>query len=338
MGDSSIIIFLGDISFLIFIIIFVCLNLPFQFIFVSYLFSKLFNVFVSLNMFQKKFGLVECKIIPSSESFKMIKESFPFAVNRFVTLGFNRFDILLLSYWGGAVSVGLYNAAITLVLRTNSFVKPFIFALFPALSKNYQSDREQYLRYMKKSTMYILCLAIPVFVIFFLGSDMIITLLYGSKFNESVRILQILSIMIVFKFVNPLFANALTASGNQIKRTHIIVASFILNIILNIFLIPLYKIKGAAFSSLITEVFITIVISLNLVKIGVGIFIEKKSAVKLFLILLTILILSYYLKNLPLFVFIIIVFSIVFINYLLFDLISIKEIKRYYFAFKTPNK
>jgi hypothetical protein len=49
----------------------------------------------------------------------------------------------------------VYNAAISLILKLNSLVKPLIFALFPILSNSYTHNRALYHSYLKKSSKYV---------------------------------------------------------------------------------------------------------------------------------------------------------------------------------------
>ena len=257
MGWSSAVHVFGDIILLAVVGISLFVSSSVFGVFVAYFVTKAINSCFALFLYWKHYGGFSISGSLTKESWGIVKRSLPFAANNFVTLGSNRFDILLLSYFAGPASVGTYNAAMTLLLRLNMVVKPFVFALFPALTEAFGANRAQYLMYLKTSAKYIVSLAIPTFAFFWVASDKIMDFLYGEKFVESASILRLLSLMILFKFLNPLIASAVTASGNQGKRTVIVTCSFMVNIVLNIILIPQFEALGAVYSSVITEISIT---------------------------------------------------------------------------------
>ena len=81
---------------------------------------------------------------------------------------------------------------------------------------------------------------------------MLIPFLYGEKFRESVEALLILVPGIIAMTVYMILHSDLTGRGRAKITVYIFGMALILNIVLNLFLIPRYGINGAAFSSTIS--------------------------------------------------------------------------------------
>jgi len=84
----------------------------------------------------------------------------------------------------------------------------------------------------------------------------IILLIYGQEYTNATGALQILIWTLIFIFLNGLLGNTLVAINQQKRLTYIMGGGAILNIVLNMLLIPLLSYKGAAISTVVTEIFI----------------------------------------------------------------------------------
>ena len=327
MGKSSLITVVSDSILLICVVGLMLVQHSLYAIFVAYILGRFIAFCFAIQLYKKNYGKIEYNLIPDRESIEIFKKALPFAVNRFVTMGYNRFDILLLSYLSGNIFVGIYNAAIVLILRMNSLVKPFIFALFPVLSQQYDKNDASYLNYVERSTKYIVGVAVPIFALFLVVPHKIISLLYGAGFSDSAVILRILSFMIILKFLNPLIGNSVTASGNQVKRTVVVTFSLLLNVFLNLLLIPRYGAVGAAYSSVATETFLTLSLSLVILKNRIRYSVDLGGKLKSAAVLMSVLLLTLLLREVSLLFLIPIVFLATFISYLGLRIIRVDELR-----------
>ncbi len=89
----------------------------------------------------------------------------------------------------------------------------------------------------------------------------------------SIPILRIFSFVILIRFYSETFGLMLTTSGKQKNRMYIVLAATIINVILNIAIIPEFGVIGAAYVSLLTNIF---VMSLFILK-SRGLFFQWKS-------------------------------------------------------------
>ena len=98
----------------------------------------------------------------------------------------------------------------------------------------------------------------PVVIGLFLFSGPIVRILGGEDFLSSALPLRILSFVVGLVFLNNLSGKALIALDLQKAGMKIYIFGAILNILLNLLVIPRYSYIGASVTTLITEVLVTI--------------------------------------------------------------------------------
>jgi len=86
-------------------------------------------------------------------------------------------------------------------------------------------------------------------------ADKITLLLYGNSYIPSILALKILVWIVVLTFINIAFGNLVTATNHQNILTRQTGYCLILNILLNLILIPKFSFIGASIATVITEIF-----------------------------------------------------------------------------------
>lgn len=183
-------------------------------------------------------------------------ESLPFALTVLFYSIYFYIDSVMLSYMKGVYEVGIYSAAYNLTIALIFIPTIYITAIFPSLSKFYVNSMESLKFAYRKSLLYVSVGALPITIILFFLSEEIIPFLYGREFYNSALVLKIIAITIFFRFVT--FINAITiiSIDKQKQRLYSQAITAILNIILNLILIPAYGFIGAAIATVITEFFL----------------------------------------------------------------------------------
>jgi O-antigen/teichoic acid export membrane protein len=95
-------------------------------------------------------------------------------------------------------------------------------------------------------------------------------LLYKESVSESASIFSLLMMSFVAIATTYIFGTLLTANGNLKQLNQMALAGMVLNIVLNLILIPLLLAKGAAIASLVTQsitAFIQVVLCFKVFKI-----------------------------------------------------------------------
>src|SRR2546423_11610860 len=125
-------------------------------------------------------------------------------------------------------------------------------AVFPALSLLAAGDRGRLVFAYEESYKMLAILGLPLAVGIGVTADSIVHLTRG--FEESIPALRILAPSVVLIFVNNAFIYTLTAINRQLDFTRLALFSLVVNVALNLALIPPYGYLGAAAASTITEV------------------------------------------------------------------------------------
>ena len=207
------------------------------------------------------YSLVSKKLVKLQPKFdfkfikSFLKKSLPFWLTAvFITIYF-KIDIVMLSFLKDYAAVGWYNASYK-IIDTLSFI-PFVIitVVFPIMSKFYKKNEKMLSILYEKSFYYLILLALPLGIGITLLANKIILFVYKQNFVNSIIALQILIWALVFIFVNYLMGYLLNSIEKQKLFTYTTGISAILNIILNLILIPLYSFIGASIATVATELF-----------------------------------------------------------------------------------
>ena len=221
------------------------------------------------------------KIRPRSFSISLFKESISFGLP---LIGFELSALLLmtgdrylLQYFLGAEAVGIYSASSNLTkYLVDFFAEALKLAVMPIFismwEKKGKEETQQFLATVLK--MYFM-IGIPIiFAVSFIGRD-IIVLLASKKFESGYIILPFIVTGYVIHKANFLYGAGLYLKKKTGTLLIIIFGSAIINIILNIFLIPLWGILGAAITTVIAfifEVILLVSISFRTINIKIPIY------------------------------------------------------------------
>lgn len=197
-----------------------------------------------------------------------IKEAWSFGLIGLSGNLYTYIDSIMLSVFQGTEVVGLYSAAYRLMLVTLFIPTTINTAVFPVMSRFYNSSRESlnlmYERYFK----YMIIVGIPMGVGTTILAKSIILLIFKSGYIESVGALQILIWTMVFTFIGASFVQLLQSINKQLIITKISIICVIINILLNLVLIPRYSFIGASIATLLTEVILVSYIISTSYKLG----------------------------------------------------------------------
>ena len=190
----------------------------------------------------------------------------PIAIGMIFSVLFLRLDIVMLQLMTEEKIVGFYSAAYKLFEVAVVLPHSFMLVLFPTLVEEYHSNRTKFNKRFKKALIIYSLIGGSIALTFWSFSSEIIILIYGDKFLPSIYVLDILSGAILLFFLTFLLSNVLIASGLERINNWNLVGVTVLNIILNLALIPIYDEIGPAWSTLFCETALIMVLSLQIRK------------------------------------------------------------------------
>lgn len=177
-----------------------------------------------------------------------------FIMSTFLGSIYNRIDVVMIGNLSGVISVGLYNNAHKIIDIAISICVAMTTVFLPRLSSTFKHNKCEFDRVLELGFQILCCIAIPASVgIFFLANDVIL-LMYGPEFLGAAVTIQIFAIIIVIRSFGDLFCyQLLVAAGFESYRIPANFCAAILNIFLNMKLIPLFYQNGAAMASVLSE-------------------------------------------------------------------------------------
>ena len=164
-------------------------------------------------------------------------------------------DSFLIGYFNGATDVGIYNAAVPIAELL--MLTPFLFArlFFPLITREYSQKNFEVIKELSKQVeKWILILNLPLFILILLFPGAFINILFGSEYILAENSLRFLAIGFLFFTLSVVLSYLITMIGKSKTILINIIIVSILNLILNILLIPRYGISGAAFATMISHI------------------------------------------------------------------------------------
>ena len=254
-----------------FLSVLILLNQDLITIILSFSISSFIILLVSFSLIRRKFTKFSIRRDKKIVRF-LIDKSLPFAVSAIFLVIYFNLDTLMLSFIKGDRVTGIYSASYNLFYASTIFVQPLGSVLYPVLSrkisefKNNCAKQRKLIDKVLLHSIILVTLGIILTLMYLFFADLIIKILYGQEFVESVESLKILSLIIPFWYVCMVVGTIFTSLGKHYIFTYILSIGIIFNMVLNLILIPVYAEIGAAIASLITTI-ILMLLSVVIIKL-----------------------------------------------------------------------
>ncbi|MGV8171828.1 MAG: flippase [Candidatus Woesearchaeota archaeon] len=188
-------------------------------------------------------------------------------VSNFVWLIVLQIDTLLITYFMGTESVGIYQIAVTIAYLLLYFATSLSSVLYPLVNElNFKNERDTIVNGLNLVYKYLFIVLLPVVVIIFSFPDILINILFTSKYLGAVWPLKILALFTIFCSITLINNLVLTSLGKPKRVLLIVLVVAILNTILNFVTIPLFGLMGAACSTLFSFMIAAVLSSYELKK------------------------------------------------------------------------
>ncbi len=221
-------------------------------------------VYVTIGLMDFVFSILLCgkkiTMIRREFDFNFFRKTIPTAISlsmlAIFALIYVKIDTVMLSIMKGDAVVGWYNAAYYMVQGFKPLQQLFMSALFPLMSFSFVSSKDVLKRIFERSFKYLFILGLPMAIGITLLADKIIFLIYGSNFQNSIIALQILSWDVLLVFLYGCISFLLVSIDRQHQMALLAGCTAVINIVLNLILIPSYSYIGSAFATIIAESFL----------------------------------------------------------------------------------
>lgn len=177
-----------------------------------------------------------------------------FAVSGIFVRMYNAADTIILGYLAGTAAVGLYSIPAKVVTALAVLIPgAFMASFYPAMSHYYKTSHVTLEQIFLRAIGYLILLAIPLTVgLLALGAPLMKTV--WPEYQGIVPTFQLMALGLPFLFATFLTGYFLNAADRERKNTTNRGIITVLNIALNLALIPLFGVLGAGIAFLIANV------------------------------------------------------------------------------------
>ncbi len=200
-------------------------------------------------------GLVGWRVRPQmAAAGRFMREGLPLALTSVFMLVYFRVDMVMLELLGeGFVEIGWYGAAVRVIDAAGMLPALVMASLLPVLSSLAPRDRQAMTRLYRQGQRLLLMLGLPAALGMWMLRRPFTELVFGPQYEGTVAAFAWLSPMLAVLFLNHLQLGQLTALGLQRLCAWATGTCVLVNLGLNLALIPLYGYQGAAAATLATE-------------------------------------------------------------------------------------
>jgi len=224
-------------------------------------------VLFSLLLVTVKLGWPDFNIHRSARE---LREGFYFSASISAQTVYNDIDKIMLARLGTLDGTGIYGAAYRLVDVSFVPISSLLAAAYPSFFRKGADGVSATLHYanrlLTKGMVYVTVITIAI-----LAGAGLVPYVLGPEYERSVEALRWLAFIPVLRASHYFLSDALTGAGYQGIRTGIQTATAVFNVLINLWLIPQYSWRGAAWASLASD-------GLLAVGIGLAVFILNRQS------------------------------------------------------------
>jgi O-antigen/teichoic acid export membrane protein len=221
-----------------------------QLLIIALIAGSVWNMLFSAFVLARQLG-VRAFIPNWTLGWKPLKVAFAFFLAAAFVKVYSYVDSFVLLHVMGEEAVGVYAIAYKLTYAFQFLPLAFVAALYPAMSEHAR-DKERLKEILLKSFWYMAILAAPIVFGIWAIAPELVTFIYSTEFVLSILPLQILIFVLIFIFLDFPMGSLLNATDRQALKTTIGAFTMVINVVVNLILIPKMGIAGASIAALVS--------------------------------------------------------------------------------------
>ncbi len=193
---------------------------------------------------------------------RLFLEAVPMAIALVLIKIYFQIDVILLSFLKGSYDVGIYSAAYKVLEVLITVPAMFVGSVLPSLTFHaVQRNFDRIKRLFQRSFDALILMGLPITVGGMILARPLMNLVAGKQFAGSDQVLFWILVAMSFIFVSNLMGSVMVAFHRQQRLIWQGALGVVVNIGLNLILIPRYSYLGAAIATVITEGLILILMT-----------------------------------------------------------------------------
>lgn len=191
----------------------------------------------------------------------MLKQSYHFILSNLMVAIYGNTDKFMLKHiLGNETEVGYYATAVAICSMWTFVLQAVIDSFYPTIMELYGED---YCRYRNRNIQLysiVFYISVVVSILIMIFAEFGIKVLYGNSYLGAVVPLRIITWYTAFSYLGVARNAWMVCENKQKYLKYLYVSAALLNVIINLMLIPRYGSAGAAMASLITQMGTSIVL------------------------------------------------------------------------------
>lgn len=185
---------------------------------------------------------------------RLLSQSYHYVFSSLASVVYGQIDRLMLGTMLGTAVVGLYTAAVTISSMWTFILSAIIDSVRPKIIETRRNSIELYRKRIIQLYSFIIYFSIAVSVGICFCSRYIISIIYGKEYLDAQISLCILTWGTCFSFLGVARSIWCVCEKRQKYEKYLSIIGSILNVILNVIMIPIFGMNGAAIATLITQI------------------------------------------------------------------------------------
>lgn len=181
-----------------------------------------------------------------------LREGFYFAIGYSAQTIYNDIDKIMLVRLVGLQPAGIYGVAYRLVNVVCAPIGALLYAAYPRFFQHGHQGLDACLRFARKLVARSAAFGLVGSLGLFVGAPLLVPII-GPQYAESVGALRWLAPIVLLRSIHYFAADTLTGSDHQGLRSLIQALVAIVNVALNIVVLPRYSWRGAAWTSIFSD-------------------------------------------------------------------------------------
>ncbi len=212
-------------------------------------------VFTLVFLYIRKYDTIKTWVFNLSRVKYLFKESLPLLLTGIAVTLYLKIDQVMLGQMVEKSAVGVYAVAATLSEIWYVIPVAFVSSLYPAIIKSKKLSKDVYEKRLQKFYDLMALIAYSIIILFIPVSHYLIVSAYGVEYEGAVQILYIYLWNCIFSFQGIAQGAWIVSEGLQQFNFYSTASGAVINVLLNLVLIPRFQGLGAAIATLISYAF-----------------------------------------------------------------------------------
>lgn len=190
----------------------------------------------------------------------LLKSSYHYILSTTMVAIYSQTDKIMLKEMLSEAEVGYYSVSTGICAMWVFVLTAIIDSMYPTILKLHSCDSDGFKKKNKQLYAIVFYISSAVSILFVLFGDFGINLVYGKAYIPAATTLKIVTWYTAFSYLGVARNAWIVSEGKQKYLKYMYCGAAIINVVLNLVLIPVMGASGAALASLITQVFTSIIL------------------------------------------------------------------------------